>query len=218
MRDYRSFSSVAKSRFRRVAEALGYEQRTSTCYAKRCDGWYEVFNLQSSTYGNDFFYVNYGIAVPALCPASPPSDVRDAGLILWERLRNVDASGGFDSGTRAAVEESAERVLEQYRVLALPWFAQRSSWEAIAAEYLRTNPIEESMLGRHAMSTGADFRAAIYGCLLYRAGQPQDALRWLRESRRLLLQPDAEDAERLREVEETIRIIDSETEAIPHQR
>ena len=47
MKDYKSFSSVAKSRFRYMANELGYEQITGITYVKERDGWYETFNLQS---------------------------------------------------------------------------------------------------------------------------------------------------------------------------
>ena len=63
-RDYSSFSSTAKSRFRHVAKAVGFEQITGILYAKKKDGWHEIFALQASQYGSETFYVNFGICVP----------------------------------------------------------------------------------------------------------------------------------------------------------
>ena len=69
-RDYKSFSSVAKSRFRDMAKELGYEQITGITYTKEREGWYETFNLQASSYGNPYFYINYGVILPEEFPAT----------------------------------------------------------------------------------------------------------------------------------------------------
>ena len=228
-RDYSSFSSAAKSRFRYVAEEVGFAQITGTVYARRKEGWYETFNLQASQYGSDTFYVNFGIAVPQLCPVEEERDLKECGLILSERLRNTDDTGGFDANTKAEMEESAGRVLSQLRSVAVPWFAQRSSWESIAADYYELNPIEEEMIGAHTTEYGADFRSATYGYLLLRAGNASDARRWLLEAKRLmslpvyytrdgrtvhekekharLQKPEPSDLEALREVEATLALI-----------
>ena len=47
VRDYSSFSSAVKSRFRPAAEELGFEQLSGVLYAKEREGWYEMFGLQS---------------------------------------------------------------------------------------------------------------------------------------------------------------------------
>ena len=65
--------------------------------------------------------------------------LRETGLLLWERLRDSDNRGGFVSATKEEITDSAQRVLQQNRTLALPWFDERSRWDAIAAEYYRTN-------------------------------------------------------------------------------
>lgn len=225
-RDYSSFSSAARSRFKPVADALGYEQLSGVLYAKPREGWHEVFQLQAASHGNTFFYVNYGIAVPNLCPVSEPEDLQQSGLLLWDRLRNSDDTGGFGSETKDEITDSANRVLQQYKTLALPWFVERSSWDAIAAEYYRTNPIDEDEIGSHFVDFGADFRAAIYAYLLLKAGRHVDAKRWLLEAQRMmslptyytrdgrtvhtkekfarLKKPEPYEVERLREVEGTL--------------
>jgi hypothetical protein len=188
-RDYSSFASAAKSRFRHVAEAVRFEQISGVFYARQKDGWHEVFALQASQYGSETFYVNYGISVPQLCPTEEVKDIRGCGLLISERLRNVDDTGGFDARSKAEMEESAQRVLVQLQKVAAPWFAQLSSWTQIAAEYYERNPIEEEKLGAHSIVYGADFRSATYGYLLLKAGRVADAKRWLLEAKRLMSLP-----------------------------
>lgn len=187
--DYASFASAAKSRFRHVAAELGYEQRSGVFYVRAREGWYDTFDLQAAGHGNPFFYVNFGIAVPSLVPGAPPVALADAGRLLWERLRDTDETGGLGRESKDAIAGSADRVLTQFRKQAVPWFAERNSWEAIAAEYYRVNPIDEEKIGRHEITFGADHRSAIYGFLLLRAGRVDDAGRWLEESKRLLSLP-----------------------------
>ena len=188
-RDYSSFSSTAKSRFRHVAKAVGFEQITGILCAKKKDGWHEIFALQASQYGSETFYVNFGICVPQLCPAAELRDIKDCGLLLSERLRNIDDTGGFDANSKAEMEENAERVLVQLQKVAIPWFAQRSSWTDISAKYYEREPIEEEKIGFHSITYGADFRSATYGYLLLKAGRIADARRWLMEAKRLMSLP-----------------------------
>ena len=231
-RDYTSFTSAAKPRFKHVAFELGYEQLSGVLYAKQCEGRFEVFSLQAAAHGNDFFYVNFGIAVPNLCPASEPLDIRSTGLILSERLRDVDDTGGFGSENKQAIADSADRVLLQLKRHALPWFEQRNTWLAIASDYYASNPIEEDLIGKHSTVFGADFRSANYAYLMLKAGKTADALRWLNEARRLLKlpvyhtrdgrtihepekfarlkKPEAHELEWLREVETTLELATSE--------
>ncbi len=185
-RDYSSFASAAKSRFRHVAKAVGFEQITGVIYAREQAGWHEVFALQASQYGSETFYVNFGICVTHLLPTEEAQDLRDCGLLLSERLANVDGTGAFSATSKADLEQSAERVLVQLRNVALPWFAQRNAWADIAAHYYACNPIEEEKIGRHSIVYGADLRSATYGGLLLKAGRPDDARRWLLEAKRLL--------------------------------
>ncbi len=187
--DYASFASAAKSRFRHVAAELGFEQRSGVFYVRAREGWYETFDLQAAGHGNPFFYVNFGIAVPSLAPGAPPVALADAGLLLWERLRDTDETGGFGRESKDAIADSADRVLTQFRKHAAPWFAERNSWEAIAAEYYRVNPIDEEKIGQHEITFGADRRSATYGFLLLKAGRIDDARRWLGEAKRMLCLP-----------------------------
>ncbi len=187
--DYASFASAARTRFKPVADILGYEQLSGIFYAKRREGWYEIFHLQAASHGNPFFYVNFGIAVLDLCPVSEPEDLLGAGLLLWDRLCDPDNNSGFGSATKGEIADSAKTVLQQYTTLALPWFDQRSSWDAIAAEYYRTNPIEEGEIGSHCVDFGADFRSATYAYLLLKANRPVEAKRWLVEAQRMMRLP-----------------------------
>jgi hypothetical protein len=188
-RDYSSFSSAAKPRFRHVARELGYEQLSGVSYARDRGGWFEAFGLQAAGHGNDFFYVNFGIAVPDLCPVADPIAVSDCGLLLWNRLRDVDQTGGFGRESKRAIEESSHRVLSQYKADALPWFSRFDSWDAIAAEFFRISPIDEARLGTHSVISGADLTSATYGYLLLKANRIPEALRWLREAERLMSLP-----------------------------
>ena len=188
-RDYSSFSSAAKSRFRNAAAHLGYEQITGITYAKRCGDWFATFNLQAASYGNDFFYVNYGIATPDLCPVIEAAPIRDCGLLLWHRLPDIDGSGAFDRGSKKEIEGSASRFLKQYEEIAVPWFETMNSWSAIASEFYRTKPIEIERLGHHSGEYGDDLSAATYGYLLLKSGQSVEALRWLQEAERILSLP-----------------------------
>ena len=119
--DYKSFSSAAKSRFKKMAIELGYDQITGITYTKPREGWYETLNLQSSSYGNPFFYINYGVILPDSFPASR-EELRDSGWHLGQRLSYKD-EGAFPSGTKTEIQTSANYALEAYRKKAVPWFS-----------------------------------------------------------------------------------------------
>jgi hypothetical protein len=119
-KDYKSFSSAAKSRFRKMAKELGYEQITGITYVKERDGWYETYNLQSSQYGNPFFYFNYGVILPEKFPMTR-EELRDSGWNLGGRLCPED-SNSFPAGNKKQIEESATLALELYKEKVVPWF------------------------------------------------------------------------------------------------
>ena len=121
-KDYSSFSSAAKSRFRKMAKELGYEQITGTVYMKQREGWYETFNLQASSYGNPFFYINYGVVLTDNFPAER-EELKSSGWYLGNRL-SYEGAGAFPCTTKAEIESSADYALEQYRKLAVPFFAE----------------------------------------------------------------------------------------------
>jgi hypothetical protein len=89
-----------------------------------------------------------------------------------------------------AIEASAARIVDQYKQQALPWFRSLDSWQAIAAEYLRVNPISEADIGSHSSTYGEGPRCATYGFLLLKSGQIVDATRWLKEAERILSLPE----------------------------
>ncbi len=188
-RDYSNFASAVKRRFRPVADALGYEPLGATFYAKARDGWYEAFNLQAS-HGGEVFYVNYGITVPRLCPVGEDRSILLCGHLLGNRLQDEDGTGSFPRGSTCEIDAAATRVLAQYTRQALPWFESLGSWTAIAAEYLRVNPIDEARIGTHSSRYGEGPRCATYGFLLLRAGRTTEAVRWLREAERILSLPE----------------------------
>lgn len=188
-RNYSSFPASVKSRFLPVAHALGYEQISATIYARRRDGWHESFNLQVSN-GTDFFYINYGITVQKLCPVGEDRSILMCGHLVGARLRDADGTGGFPRGSIEEIEASAARVVDQYRQQALPWFRSLDSWPAIAAEFLRVNPISEAEIGSHSSTYGEGSRCATYGFLLLKSGRAADAIRWLKEAERILSLPE----------------------------
>jgi len=114
-KDYKSFSSTAKSRFRAMVKELGYEQITGIVYVKEREGWYETFNLQVSA-GNPFFYFNYGVILSENFPLTR-EELRDSGWNLGGRLGN-----GFAAGNKKQIEESAALTLELYKDKVVPWF------------------------------------------------------------------------------------------------
>ncbi len=119
-KDYKSFSSAAKSRFRVMAKELGYQQITGITYVKEREGWYETFNLQSSQYSNPFFYFNYGVILPKKFPMTR-EELRDSGWKLGGRLC-PDGSNSFPAGNKKQIEESAILALELYKEKVVPWF------------------------------------------------------------------------------------------------
>ena len=186
-KDYKSFSSVAKSRFRGMAKKLGYEQVTGIIYVKEREGWYEGFSLQASAYGNDFFYINYGIIVPNLdAPFKEEIDIRNEGYILSSRLHN-GYEGCFPNSTKTEVEESARIALQRYQEQAVPWFSAINGLKDIAAMYFDTTNLDLSKLGEHPY--GSQYQAAGYGELLWLAGEKQQAIEWLKEAERLMSLP-----------------------------
>lgn len=118
-RDYSSFSAAAKSRFRHMARELGYEQITGVIYVKQCDGWYELFYLQASSWGNPYFYFNYGVIFPDHFPLTR-EELKSPGWILGERLQHP--TGAFPCATKSELEESAAYAYEEFKRTALPWF------------------------------------------------------------------------------------------------
>lgn len=202
MRDYRSFSSVAATRFRPVAQALGYQLVTGTLLARACysaapgesaSGWIEVMALQASGSVTDRFYINCGVALPALWPGQrlpplTPAALQPLHLSLSLRLCTSQGGQGFDRTDKAAVQASAQEALAQHPLQIRPWLNRLNTWRALAAEYLHVNSrvIGQDRLGRHNVSQGADLRAATYGALLLKAGERAQAQRWLTEAQALL--------------------------------
>lgn len=186
-RDYKSFSSAAKSRFRCLTKELGYEQISGILYAKNCGEWMQVIGLQASSYGNPFFYVNYGIGIPQLWPNEEPKPIKELGLVIANRL-GCNGEGAFPCGSKLEIEQSAQQLVIEYQKQALPWLKTLCSWDAIANAYFKTTSLKPSKLGSHRYDYGEHNRAAYYGRMLMKAGDLSNALIWLNEAKRILLQ------------------------------
>jgi hypothetical protein len=183
-RDYKSFSSAAKPIFRPMANALGYEQITGIVYVKPRSGWYEIFTLQASSWGNPFFCISYGVCIPDLWPGQAEA-LKDAGMKLGRRLRYKD-EGAFPCATKDEIKESAEYALEEYNNVAVPMF-QALDLENICEHYFASTNLDKSRLGFHEW--GHQLSAANYGFLLLKAGFKAEALAWLQEAERLMALP-----------------------------
>jgi hypothetical protein len=186
-RDYKSFSSAVKSRFRGMAKLLDYEQLSGVLYVKEREGWYEGFSLQASSYGNDFFYINYGVIVPNLWPPFKDDiDLKAEGYILHNRLHN-DHDQGFSNATLDEIVKSAEISFNRYQEQAVPWFHEIRDLSDIAERYFESTHLEEEKLGKHEY--GMQLSAANYGLLLRLAGKIEKSLVWLKEAERLMALP-----------------------------
>jgi hypothetical protein len=186
-KDYSSFSSIAKPRFRGMAKELGYTQITGTIYIKQNGDWFEGFGLQASSWGNDFFYINYGIGVPNLWkPFETDIDWKCEGYWLSRRLDD-DYNQGFPNATKDQVQESANLALSLYREQALPWFAEVKGVNDIAERYFESTNLNKEKLGEHNYFNGLS--AANYGLFQFKAGNFKLALDWLKEAERLYSLP-----------------------------
>jgi len=119
-RDYSSFSAAAKSRFRNMARDLGYEQITGVIYVKEREGWYELFYLQASSWGNPLFYFNYGVIFPDHFPLTR-EELKSPGWLMGKRLQHP--TGAYPCATKAELEESAAYAYEEFKRTAVPWFS-----------------------------------------------------------------------------------------------
>jgi len=78
--------------------------------------------LQASSWGNPFFYFDYGVVVPDEVPASREI-LMGIGWIKYRRLKFEDL-GAFPCGTKAEIDQSAQYALDAYKKVALPWLEQ----------------------------------------------------------------------------------------------
>ena len=193
-KDYKSFSSIAKPRFRDMAKSLGYEQITGTAYLKEKNGWYEGFTLQASSYGNDFFFINYGVSASNLWnPFTEPERKKNLGFLISDRFHHGEGQG-FPNGSKLEVEKSAKLALLCFQEQAVPWFKQFSSLTDICERYFDICNLDEAKLGRYDIYSVLS--CATYGLLLYRDGNYDLSKKWLSEADRLYRnEPDLEDYE-----------------------
>ncbi|MBK8102625.1 MAG: DUF4304 domain-containing protein [Cellvibrionales bacterium] len=211
-KNYKSFSSVAKSRFKGMANELGYEQVSGIVYQKENDGWFEGFSLQASQWGNDFFYINYGVCIPNLWEPFSAEINREniGGYLLSHRLHN-DHNQGFDNGTKEQVEKSASIALEKYKEQAVPWFRDIKGLNDIAERYFDSKNLDKNNIGKHEYFS--KLGAANYGLLLFKAGQLNEAKIWLNEADRLYSLPlySTPDGRWIHEKEKYARLMNPES-------
>ena len=169
-----------------MAQELGYEQVSGINYLKEQDGWFEGFSLQASSYGNDFFYINYGVSVPNIWePFENVIDKKQMGYLLSQRLHN-DFEQGFPNNTKEQVEISAEFALVKYKEQAIPWFKLINDLNDITENFFSSTNLDKNKLGKHDVYLG--LKAATYGLLLFKIGNIQECKNWLLEADRLYSQ------------------------------
>ncbi len=185
-----------------MAQELGYEQITGTNYLRGRDGWFEGFTLQASSYGNDFFYINYGVAVPNLWePFDKEIEKDNLGYLISNRLHD-NHDQGFPGRTKGEIERSAGTALLRYQEQAVPWFESIKGLVDVAERFYEHNGLDYSKPGQYTPTQ--ILGVANYGLLLFKAGNLPNALEWLSEAERLYsLDEDLEDYEV--EQQETIR-------------
>lgn len=182
-RDYRHFSTVAKTAFAKVARPLGYTPAGSTLFVRpHPAGWHEAFWLDSGWSGGDTFAIGYGIIAADITPART---LREAPLLLDEPLRNAAGARAFSRASRAQIAQSAEAFARLYPQQAVPWFDRFRHWQDIVCEFARRRSqwLDETRLGDTDTFSGVP---TLYGLLLARAGDNASARRWLVASQRQL--------------------------------
>lgn len=190
-RDYRSFSSIAQTRFKPVAQALGYEQAAGNLYARAHPaGWYEAFTLHTGWSGGDYFSVYYGLVTRQLLPWQAELSWRETAFILNRSLHNHNGAVGFLRRSRADISDSAQALLQLYPQQAQPWLDGFHSWDDIAAEYRRTyiHEVAAEQRGTAAEFKHNELMLSGYGHLLWRAGRYEEARFWLQRAADVLAQ------------------------------
>ena len=180
--DYKSFSSAAKSRFRKFAREFGFEQISGVFYVKQVNDIFYVVSIQKSS-GNDFFYVNYGIGIPYLWQLEKNLDA--SGVNSWffgQRLED-DFRQGFDCETKLQLESSVENVIQLFKEQAVPWFSQFQSLTDARDLYFTRGIATDDKLGSHEW--GAITDVINYGFFHYHCGNIEKAKLWLTEAERL---------------------------------
>lgn len=111
---------------------MGYTAAGNTLFARpHPAGWQEAFWLHSGWSGGDLFSIYYGIIAPGLCHDAADKPLREAPILLYEKLLNPAGSSAFGRATRAQVAASAEAFAWLYPQQAEPWFAGFRSWQDI---------------------------------------------------------------------------------------
>ena len=190
-RDYRSFSSIAQTRFKPVARALGYGQASGNLYVRAHPvGWYEAFALHTGWSGGDYFSVYCGVLTRQLVPWQAELSWQETGFILNRSLYNHNGAVGFLRRTRADISDSAQAVLQRYPQQAQPWLDGFQSWDDIAAEYRRiyTHEVAADRLGTAAEFKYNELKLSGYAHLLWRAGRHEEARFWLQQAADVLAQ------------------------------
>jgi hypothetical protein len=185
-RDYKSFSGIANTRFRNMANHFGFIEISKTFYAKQTNDIFYVYCLQKSV-GNDFFYINYGIAVPYLWSKDKTLNFRDIkGWHFGQRLEN-NYRQGFDCKTKLEVSKSADLAKKFFEEQAIPWFNKFQSLKDVAELFYKRNIISEENIGTSKNKCGSE--ALNYAFFYYHLNYIDKAKLWFSEAKRLYSLP-----------------------------
>lgn len=111
---------------------MGYSAAGNTLFARpHPAGWQEAFWLHRGWSGGDLFSIYYGIIAPGLYPGAADTPLREAPILLYEKLLNPAGSSAFGCASRAQVATSAEAFAWLYPQQATPWFAGFQNWQDI---------------------------------------------------------------------------------------
>jgi len=143
-RDYASFSSVAKSRFRPMASSFGFSQITGIRYLKKRDGFLEGFSLWHAGRGQNEFKIIYGIKIPENSISIEGKDLKSLSKdisgyrsVFYNELINGDGlRAHFSSRTKLHIENSARKAELEFEKQAVPWFNQFSSRQDVETYHL----------------------------------------------------------------------------------
>ena len=186
-KDYKSFSGVAATRFRGMAERLSFLEVSKTFWAKRNNDIYYVYCLQKSS-GNDFFYINYGIGIPYLWSPEKNMDHKEITGWRFDQRLDDDYRQGFDCATKQEIEKSAKLAEKLFQEQAIPWFDKFQSLEDCAELYFTSGVVTEENIGTEKNDNSID--AMCYAFFYYHLGKFDKATAWFKEASRILSLPN----------------------------
>ena len=116
-RDYTSFGSVAKVRFRPMCEALGFEQMTATVYYRPRGEVWDYILLETSRHGGNGFEIYFGVRRS-----------KDQQTLLGDFGRKLKRPDGkptkFNRFTKQDIQNSAAEAQKLFIEQAEPFLAR----------------------------------------------------------------------------------------------